>query len=845
MPSRGRCATTRAETSDDNAQALAVDAQGNVIVTGSIFGPATAADCATVSYDALGALRWDDRYVGTGAQTGYEVGTAVAVSALGDVYVAGRSSANVLTIRYSSGGLRQWVQESAASSSASNSIALDRAGNVLVATSTSELATGGNFLTIKYNSSGMRLWAQEYGRDSAGVDAATAIAVDGDMSVYVTGMSAAAAVPWASDYTTVKYDSAGNQKWVAHYSGPGSNADGATDIAVDTRGTVYVTGVSQAAVGYESATVAYWQGLRIIDPRAGERWIAGEQDTIRWKGRPFGHFAIVEYSADSGKTYSTIAPVVLADSLIWSIPGTELTTRARIRVRDITSNADTAETDTFKVKGYVLTRMTAEGHYERFTSGRHGWKFLNGTLWPQAWWSQFQYSTAVDPYTGDPYPTFFHSLPASGFVDWPLWVEVFSEDACYWSTFFGIYGSRAQNKWKSHHNVHNGSCFGFAASGFLAFAFPDQFHARHQGIPRVDSLFRLNLTNLIQRTINGYYAYQFGRQSLDNDVLGQPKDPRTTLREVRDMFKNDVVDIRTITVYNNSGQGGGAHTMAPIAVVPDNTGPSRYRILLYDSNNPGSDQFYILVDSLNNTWTDFTGLGATWTGASHFYLEIPVSNYLTTPVAGKRAPGPAKSAAGEAYIELYNSSKADMVLMAADGKKIGAARGVITNEIRGAIAIIRQEWKAIRSHLGYYIPEGTYTATMSALADSTGTAFVSVFKDGVVYGYERDGADSHQTDRFGIGDGFSVASSDTATKQVSVQVIVELDDSERSFTLRDVALRQNDSMHVLEVDRRELLVKNYGTQKSYRLELDDRSSQGQQTFEGTPITMAPASSHGL
>ena len=185
------------------------------------------------------------------------------------------------------------------------------------------------------------------------------------------------------------------------------------------------------------------------------------------------------------------------------------------------------------------------------------------------------------------------------------------------------YKGNAQEKWLARASSHNGSCFGFAASSFLAFNFRDQFFPKHPGIPNVSNIFSLNLTNTIQKTINGYYAYQFGRQSLDNDVIGKAKDPRTTLLEVMNMFEEEVVDIRTITIYNNGGAGGGAHTMAPISVTKDLSGPSRYRVNLYDSNNPGNNTPYILVDSLNNTWTDFTGLGATWTGNSHFYLEIP------------------------------------------------------------------------------------------------------------------------------------------------------------------------------------------------------------------------------
>ena len=58
----------------------------------------------------------------------------------------------------------------------------------------------------------------------------------------------------------VKYDSNGNQLWVARYDGPVNNYDAATALAVDGAGNVYVTGYStDTSAGYfqDFATVKY------------------------------------------------------------------------------------------------------------------------------------------------------------------------------------------------------------------------------------------------------------------------------------------------------------------------------------------------------------------------------------------------------------------------------------------------------------------------------------------------------------------------------------------------------------------------------------------------------------
>jgi uncharacterized delta-60 repeat protein len=87
----------------DEAYDIAVDASGNVYVTGYSEGAGTNADIATIKYDASGDTVWVKRFNDPG--NGYDAGECILVDNCGCVYVGGRaynsgSSYDYVTIKY-------------------------------------------------------------------------------------------------------------------------------------------------------------------------------------------------------------------------------------------------------------------------------------------------------------------------------------------------------------------------------------------------------------------------------------------------------------------------------------------------------------------------------------------------------------------------------------------------------------------------------------------------------------------------------------------------------------------------------------------------------------------------
>ena len=248
----------------DFASAIAIDNSGNVYVTGSSnnsSGIFTNYDYTTVKYNASGVEQWVAHYDSDG------LANAIAVDNNGNVYVTGASTSDYATVKYNTSGVQQWIAlYDGSSSSGARAIAVDNNGNVYVTGVSFHSSTSNDYVTIKYNASGAEQWVERYDGPAGSQDDASAIAIDDSGNIYVTGRSEGTGT--LEDYATVKYNASGVEQWVVRYDGPAQSDDFATAIVMDNNGNIYVTGASEGnGTSYDYATVKY-------NASGMEQWVA-------------------------------------------------------------------------------------------------------------------------------------------------------------------------------------------------------------------------------------------------------------------------------------------------------------------------------------------------------------------------------------------------------------------------------------------------------------------------------------------------------------------------------------------------------------------------------------------
>ena len=260
----------------ESAYDVAVDAAGNIFVTGSSFD--SGSGCLTIKYAADGSALWTNRYSinGTGGSGGS--GSGVVVDRQENVLVVVDLHSiygnRYAVVKYSNSGAALWTNVVAAVDYAGGGvpvIAADPSGNVFLVGGTPGVSgAAADYTTVKYSSTGLPLWTNRFIDLNAGTYSFFGAATDNAGNLFWSIGSSSPGGGGSYNYVTVKYAANGGAVWTNRYNGPANASDLPRAMTADKAGGVYVTGTSSTGgttlSALDWATIKYADNVRYVPP---------------------------------------------------------------------------------------------------------------------------------------------------------------------------------------------------------------------------------------------------------------------------------------------------------------------------------------------------------------------------------------------------------------------------------------------------------------------------------------------------------------------------------------------------------------------------------------------------
>lgn len=259
-------------SSNQDAQSLALDADGNVYVAGiSVFAPdprSPGAGFAVVKYSPAGDQLAVWRYDNFGSTDGSSARVSVAIGPTGEVYVAGTMlpafspPPSYTVLKYATNGTREWVRtyygpNPYGGNNSFQSLAVDAAANVLVSGTSPGTNNAFDCATVKFDGLGNQLWSDRYNPTTNGTTSASDLKLDAQGNAFVASSCHYMDQTWK--FSVLKYSPSGQRLWGALYNSGIAGENVARGVTMDERGRSAVTGYvpAQPGGGQLFATVNY------------------------------------------------------------------------------------------------------------------------------------------------------------------------------------------------------------------------------------------------------------------------------------------------------------------------------------------------------------------------------------------------------------------------------------------------------------------------------------------------------------------------------------------------------------------------------------------------------------
>ncbi len=277
---------------DNWANGLAVDAAGHVWAAGTTGSPMNDApghgnnDAVIVRLDADGTLVWTRHYGSADDDDGNAIARSaggnlfVAGSTLGDFGAANQGERDVFLFKTDADGAQSWVRQLGTDKDdEAHGVAVDDGDGAIYVTGITAGALGGgepdlwdDLFLLKYDAAGVWQWTQRMGTDDE--ENGAAVLADGTGGVFVTGHSYGSldGQPHggARDLILVRFDRDGNRIWTRQVGGTGPEWGNA--LLIDGQGRILVIGGTAGDTDGHTSHGSYDMLVVAFDGEGNKLW---------------------------------------------------------------------------------------------------------------------------------------------------------------------------------------------------------------------------------------------------------------------------------------------------------------------------------------------------------------------------------------------------------------------------------------------------------------------------------------------------------------------------------------------------------------------------------------------
>lgn len=473
-----------------------------------------------------------------------------------------------------------------------------------------------------------------------------------------------------------------------------------------------------------------------------------------------------------------------------------------------------------KIDGWGFSN--GDGIIWNYVNGDYIPDLTNAIMWPESWWSKIDYTLPV-------YPKEFRDFAlSSDFPDWDLFALAFGDESCYIDPTgpAKIFNPTAVEKWKAVKGNWGGSCFGFAITSLLFF---DKYLELNSIYPGVNNLNSVPFSDDSREFINKYFIYQFGKNHQDhiNDVWNNT--PKQTLKEIISSF-NTKKDNVTLGIYNYVVVNGvekikGGHAIVPFKITNNPLNNNEYFIYVYDNNSANKQDRIIVVDTVANTWK-YNPLG--WGYTKGLIAMESIKEYVSNPILNKISESQKEASSG--FIEVYSSTKNDILISNQIGNQIGVFDNELIQNIQEGHPIIPMNpFSTIERPIGYYIPDDEYKIKLENYeADST---YFTIFNDTKTYNFTRKNISKNQNDILNFDNSLSFSNTGDGEKIINFKSIFTDFDNEKVYKTKNITVNNEETIKLNLMDNADLKLDNNGNEKEVDLEVNLYSSDSISIFK--------------